>query len=339
MAYQPLEESEKVLFNKTVTHPLQSYEWGTFRERTGLKVIRKLQKSSGSPSAFTLTIHPIPKTPYTIGYLPKGLSPDKELVAHLKEIGRQERCIFIQLEPNIRFTQAESERILSLGLKKAARALFTRFSFVLDLSKSEEEIEKNLHPKTRYNIKIAKKHNVTVAEKNTPDAFDSYLSITQETTKRQGFYAHSKKYHTDQWATLSHTATPPYNELSSHLLIANYNMKTLVAWIVFIFKDTLYYPYGASSSEHRETMASTLMMWEAIKYGKKMGLKYFDMWGALGTDPDTNDSWYGFHRFKQGFRPEHVEFVGSFDLVIHPILYRAFVGLDKIRWLALSLKK
>jgi lipid II:glycine glycyltransferase (peptidoglycan interpeptide bridge formation enzyme) len=222
MAYQPLQDSEKTLFNKTVSHPLQSYEWGTFREKTGLKVIRRIQKNSGSQSAFTLTIHPIPKTPFTIGYLPKGISPDKELITELRKIGREERCIFIQLEPNIRFSQVESERILSLGLKKAARALFTRFSFILDLSRTEEELERNLHPKTRYNIKIAKKHNVTIAEKNTPDAFASYLSITQETTKRQGFYAHSKKYHTEQWATLSHSATPPFNELSSHLLIANY---------------------------------------------------------------------------------------------------------------------
>ena len=116
-------------------------------------------------------------------------------------------------------------------------------------------------------------------------------------------------------------------------------MKILVAWILFVFKDSLYYPYGASSSEHRETMASTLMMWEAIKFGKKLGLKKFDMWGALGPDPDQLDPWYGFHRFKQGFRPEPIEFIGSYDLILNSPLYFLYKISDKVRWILLRIKK
>jgi lipid II:glycine glycyltransferase (peptidoglycan interpeptide bridge formation enzyme) len=81
------------------------------------------------------------------------------------------------------------------------------------------------------------------------------------------------------------------------------------------------------------------MMWEAIKFGKKLGLKKFDMWGALSDNPDKNDSWYGFHRFKQGYGPEHVEFVGSFDLVINPMFYEIYKIIDKIRWVFLRIKR
>ena len=42
---------------------------------------------------------------------------------------------------------------------------------------------------------------------------------------------------------------------------------------MFVYKNTLYYPYGASTNLYKETMASNLMMWEAIKFGKKLGLK------------------------------------------------------------------
>jgi lipid II:glycine glycyltransferase (peptidoglycan interpeptide bridge formation enzyme) len=105
---------------------------------------------------------------------------------------------------------------------------------------------------------------------------------------------------------------------------------------LFVYKDTLYYPYGASSSEHRETMASNLMMWEAIKFGKNLGLKKFDMWGALSPNPDPKDPWYGFHRFKQGYGPELVEFIGSYDLIINPMLYQLYKIADKIRWLILK---
>jgi lipid II:glycine glycyltransferase (peptidoglycan interpeptide bridge formation enzyme) len=74
------------------------------------------------------------------------------------------------------------------------------------------------------------------------------------------------------------------------------------------FKDTLYYPYGGSSKIHPEVMANNLICWEAIKLGKKLGLKKFDMWGALGPNPSPSDPWYGFHRFKAGYGGKHIEF-------------------------------
>lgn len=339
MRYSLIDSAIPSQYNKTTTHPLQSYEWGEFRKATGIKVIRiGFYEEEKLTTAFTLTLHPIPKTSFFIGYLPKTELPTKFQLQAIRNTGQTENCIFIQLEPNEPYSDHAKQNLLSLGLKQAARPLFTKFTFILDLTRSEDELLTNLHPKTRYNIKIAKRHNVSVIEKNTDDAFASYLRIMEETTKRQKFYAHSPNYHKLQWQTLPHETRLPHNILSSHLLIANYNMKTLAAWILFVFKDTLYYPYGASSNEHRETMASSLMMWEAIRFGKGLGLKKFDMWGALGPDPDQLDPWYGFHRFKQGFRPEHVEFVGSYDLILQPFLYGLYVLLDKIRWALLKIR-
>ena len=86
-------------------------------------------------------------------------------------------------------------------------------------------------------------------------------------------------------------------------------------------------------------MASNLLCWEAIKFGKKLGLTKFDMWGALGPNPDKNDPWYGFHRFKEGYGGKLTEFVGSYDLVINPVLYQTYKVADKLRWAALKFKK
>ena len=57
-------------------HPLQSKEWGVFREKTGIKVIRV--------NDLQLTIHPIPHTKYTLGYLPKGPMPTKQMLDALR---------------------------------------------------------------------------------------------------------------------------------------------------------------------------------------------------------------------------------------------------------------
>ncbi|HUQ84693.1 MAG TPA: peptidoglycan bridge formation glycyltransferase FemA/FemB family protein [Candidatus Limnocylindrales bacterium] len=347
--YRPISSHDQEQFDAVVTHPLQSYEWGEFREKTGVKVIRRGLFDPTTPSGqdklvsgFQLTIHKIPHTKFTIAYLPKGEMPTDEMLEELKKIGREERCVFIQLEPNVIRDKIKDLRLKDLV--NAAHPLFTKYTFVLDLSLSEEEILKNMHQKARYNIRVAQKNGVEVSEDNSEKSFKEYLRLTRETTKRQKFYAHTEEYHKRMWEALRQAQGKPgesldTNKLSAHLLAARYKGKVLTSWILFVFKDTLYYPYGASSSENRDVMASNLVMFEAIRFGQKLGLKKFDMWGAMGSDPDKKDPWYGFHSFKEKYNPKHVEFIGSFDLIINPVLYNFYKVADKMRWLMLRFKK
>lgn len=307
-------------WNKTALHPLQAEEWGEFRKATGVRVVRE--------GGLQMTIHQIPGTGWTIGYAPKGTMPDKKQVKMLREIARQYNCIFIKLEPKVEVgdnnRSAELDKLRELGLVKG-RPLFTKYNFVLDVRPSEEEIRAGFKQKTRYNIKLAEKRGVRVELDDSPAAFAKYLELTEETTKRQGFFAHSRQYHERMWEKLHPAGI-------AHLLTAKYNGEIITTWILFKFNDTLYYPYGASTREHREVMANNLVMWEAIKLAKKWKLKYLDMWGALGPDADPKDPWFGFHTFKAGYGARHVEYVGTWDYVARPILYRLYRAAEIIRW-------
>ena len=297
-------------------HPLQSQAWGQFRQAMGIDVVRI--------HGWQLTFHKLPLLPYTIGYFPKGPVPTKEMLAALETLGKQKHAIFIQLEPNVRADLQPTTYNLQ-PLVPSHHPLFTKYTFVLDLTKSEEELLKAMHPKTRYNLKVAQKHGVVVKEDNSQKAFEAYLKLSAETTQRQGFYAHNEPYHRSMWEILHPAGI-------ARLWTASYNENILAAWIIFIWNKTMYYPYGASSREHRETMAPTLLLWEIAKWGKTQGMTSFDLWGSLGPDPDPADPWYGFHRFKQGFNPDLVEFVGSYDLVLNPLLYYFYKVADTIRW-------
>lgn len=343
MTYINVQLQQKLAYNKTVNHPLQAFEWGEFRKKTHIDLVRKAiaEKTKYTlSSGFQLTIHAIPYLPFKIGYLPKGDFPTASLIEELRKIGRENNCVFIKLEPNVLKTPQSTSLLKKLPLSPAAHPLFTQFTFMLDLTRSEEELLKNMHPKTRYNIKVAKRYGVTVQEDNSEEAFKAYLELTEQTTKRQKFYAHTKQYHQHMWDTLKPSANKQKeNSLTAHLLTATYQGKIITAWILFVFKDTLYYPYGASSTEYKEVMASTLMMWEVIRFGKKLGLSTFDMWGCLGENPDPHDPWFGFHRFKKGFGPNLVEFVGSYDLVLNPSLYTVYKLADKLRGKYLQIKR
>lgn len=331
MLIREVNRSEKQAFNEVATHPLQSWEWGEFREKTGVKVVR-LGAFEGNKltAGYQVTIHELPRVGVIVGYFPKGTMPDERQLKALEKIGRENSSLVVKLEPNVGANQDVGQFLLDRGCKQG-RPLFTQYTFEVDLTKSEEELKAAMKPKTRYNIGVAQKHGVRVAEDNSKEAFDEYWRLVQETTKRQGFYSHDEKYHRSMWETLRPSGM-------ARMLVARYQEKVLAAWVVFVFGGVIYYPYGASSSEHREVMASNLMMWEVMRLGKRLGCKSLDMWGSLGPKPNKRDPWYGFHRFKEGYGGQLVEFLGSFDLVLKPGMYKLYRFLEEWRWKWLRLK-
>ncbi|MEK7536190.1 MAG: peptidoglycan bridge formation glycyltransferase FemA/FemB family protein, partial [Patescibacteria group bacterium] len=191
-----------------------------------------------------------------------------------------------------------------------------------DLTCSEDDLLKSFSKKTRYNIRLAQRHGVEVKIDNSDTAFEKYLELTEETNKRQGFYSHTPKYHRLMWKHLKGKI--------ANLLVAKYKGEIISTWILFNDDKFLYYPYGASTDKYKEVMANNLMMWEAIRFGRNLKLKTFDLWGReIGT---------GFTKFKEGYNPRVVEFLGSWDLVINKPLYYLYRFAEKIRWFLLRLK-
>ncbi len=350
---------KKATYNKSVLHPLQSFEWGEFRKKTGVRVVRRgMPENREFENSYTFTIHKVPKTNFTIGYLPKSVMPTQQMLTDVLEIGKKYNCVYIQLEPDALSTQKPEIETLSRSftIHKSFHPLFTPHTFMLDITASEEDLLAAMHPKTRYNIRVAQKHNVTVRENTTQEGFDTFLKLYEETTTRQRFYAHTPSYHKHLFETLTQenkldvNSLPRQmrikagqklaaNSLSYHIMEAVYREQVLTSWVLFAFHKNLYYPYGASSRDHREVMSNNLIMWEVIKFGKKHKLENLDMWGALGENPDPTDPWFGFHKFKQGYGARLTEFIGSYDLVLNPAVYQGLRVADKARWAVLRLKK
>lgn len=335
MVIQPVPLADKIDFDRLASHPMQSWAWGEFREKTGLKVTR-LGRYDGQTLEETaqLTWHRLPKLPWTIGYWPKGILPSLEMVKAVAEEAKRQKAALVKLEPNVLVASGQTElELLHRNFPlRPGRPLFTRYSLWLDLTKSDNELFSSMHPKTRYNTRLAQRKGVKISRDNSPQAFEEYWRLTEETSRRQGFYAHNRRYHQLLWETLIPAGI-------AHLFTATYEGKVLTAWIVFKLNKTLYYPYGASTREDRQVFASNLMMWEVIKWGKKEGCELFDMWGSPGPDPKPSDDWYGFHRFKLGYGAKVVEFVGTYDLVVNPLLYPLYrLGNDWLRWGLLKLK-
>jgi len=338
MLIREIRPEEKKNYNRVVNHPLQSWEWGEFRKKTGVKVERLGFFEAGKiKKGLQVTFHPIPIMNQMAGYFLKGFMPDEEQLAAVKQLGKQHNAIFVKMEPNIlQKVEAASahSQITKFLLKNSCqpgRPLFTKYTFQLNLDKDEETLFANLDSKTRYNVRLAAKKGVQIFENTTKEGMEEFIKILQETTKRQGFYAHNPDYFRKMWQALGNSGI-------IHIFNAVYENQILVCWIMFTFNGVLYYPYGSSRNIHRKVMASNLMMWEMMKFGKNMGCTKFDMWGSLGPDPNKKDPWYGFHRFKKGYGGNLTEFLGTYDLVINYPMYQIFKIADNLRWKFLRIK-
>ena len=303
-------------------HPLQSEAWANARKRMGIETINL--------EGFLLTLHKIPFTDFKIGYLPRSKTPDKKMLQKLYEFGKKNKLIFIKIEPYVERSSNKETMKQFNNLTISPHPLFPAWTQVLDLNKSEEDLLKSFHPKTRYNIRLAGKKGVAVREDSNDEGFEKFAQLYFETTKRQKYFGHDYKYHKNVWNNLK-------NKIS-HILIAYYNDIPLAAYQLWYLDGVIYYVYGGTSELHRNLMASNLLMWEAIKLGKKLGAEKFDMWGSLGPNYDANDPWSGFTRFKEGYTTKFTEFVGSYDLVINPVLYKSYNFIYSLREIYLKLR-
>lgn len=296
-----------------MTHPLQTKQWANFRSQWG--------NEAEFVGKNLIIFSKIPYTNLKIGTVLKGSDITKADLDSVRKAGQKHNAIFIKFEPNVLYNKKTENKYKKLGLIKGKR-LFTLTTFVIDLTKSEDELLKSFSSKTRYNIRLAERKGVKVKEETNDKAFEKYLKLTFDTAKRQGFYAHTQKYHKLMWENLKGDI--------AHLLTATYKGEVITAWILFAHDGVLYYPYGASSDKYRNVMANNLMMWEAIKFGKKLGCKSFDLWGR--------EEGKGFTKFKEGYNPKVVKFIGSWDLIINKSFYHLYQLAEKVRWILLRLK-
>lgn len=338
MLIRSIREEEQADYNATVSHPLQSWQWGNFRSKTGLKVERIGFFENGKlKRGFQVTFHAIPKIGKTIGYLPKGFLPDEEQLSALRQLASKHQAVYIKLEPNVAEpvgNPSAHHSIADFLLKNGAVAgkpLFTKFNFILDLNKSEEELFAALEGKTRYNVNLAYRKGVRIHEDTSEAGMEQYLEILAETTQRQGFYAHTPDYFRTMWQAMG-------NSGMMRIFHATYQDQVIVSWIMFIFNKKMYYPYGASRRAHREVMASNLMMWEMIRLAKEEGCSHLDMWGSLGPDANKSHPWYGFHKFKKGYGGVLYQSVGTYDLITDNLWYRPIRLADNVRWAFLRLR-
>ncbi len=168
--------------------------------------------------------------------------------------------------------------------------------------------------KWRYNIRLAERKGVIVRLDCDKSDLPIFYELLKETSKRDGFLVRDIKYFQDMWDLLV-----PAGFMK--MALTYYQDKPIAGALVYHFGDKAMYTYGASSNEHRNVMPNHLMQWKLISWAHEQGCKWYDFRGVSPQKNESDDHLRGLNRFKEGFSPRFVEYIGEYDMVLSPAYY------------------
>lgn len=294
---------------------LQSFDWGEFQKKLGKKVWRFDAKRGEKRVMLAQIIKEklfLNKGFFYLPYGPcfssdvffKGRKIALELL--LKKIGKmaqRENCFFLKIEP-------QSPLPLLENLISSSKRIQPQLSLRLDLKHPQEKIFNFLHPKTRYNIKLAQRKGVEIKiinfkelEENEKEKyFKIFWKLLKKTSKRKNFYLHPKEHYKNLLYFLSQEKQviekeKPLFSLATLLFLAKYKNKTVATNIVGFFGNEAFYLHGGTDYKYRNLMAPHLLQWCQIQEAKRLGFKTYDFWGI------DEERWKGLSRFKRSFLP------------------------------------
>jgi peptidoglycan pentaglycine glycine transferase (the first glycine) len=303
-------------------HLLQTGEWGELKSAFGWKPVRLVCGNNGVQILFR-------KLPlgFTIGYIPKPalsselLASSQELWYEIDSVCKQNRAIFLKLEPDLWNNQKPDT--WNMTLRTSLHNIQPPRTIIIDIKASEQEILARMKQKTRYNIRLADKKGVIV---RLWDDIESFHKMMMLTSNRDGFGVHSREYYQRAYDLL-------HPKQTGELLLAEYEGNPLAALFVARNGNRAYYLYGASTDEERNRMPTYLLQWEAMKWAKSRGCEEYDLWGVPDEEEATlesnfetrHDDLWGVYRFKRGFGGELKRAVQAMDRIYNPLLYWAYL--------------
>ncbi|EKD46918.1 MAG: methicillin resistance protein [uncultured bacterium] len=329
---------------------LQSEQWRKFQEAVGRKI--HLIEREGFSASIVEHVLPIVGKYF---YVPRGpiltnhklqisnsrQNPNDKMQAskgmqELVELAKKENAGWVRIEP-------EDEKVLELMKENTEHRIFKaphdmqpREVFVMDITKTAEQLLMEMKSKTRYNIGIAKKRGVIIvkSEKSKVESLkyaEEFLKLTKEMAERHGITAHPQQYYRKMIESMPEEMLKIY--------VAEFEGKIIAANLVLFFENTATYLHGASGNLHRNLMAPFLLQWQSILDAKEKGCTRYDF-GGVNTKT-SNNAWAGITTFKEGFsmKTKPVEFPGAYDIIVNSRKYAVYRGLQKAQAILHRIRK
>ena len=182
-------------------------------------------------------------------------------------------------------------------------------NIILDISKPESLLWKEVHPKRRNEIRRALKEGTSMKELKSSADIDRMYEILYEVYKNTKLPIADKSLFISAFRILSSRGMIKY-------FAAFNNRKIIGAICILAYREILYDWYAGSLKEFYHKYPNDLLPWEVFKWGKERGYTVFDFGGA--GKPDKK---YGVREYKKKFGGKMVKY-GRFEKIHQPIKFK-----------------
>lgn len=309
--------------NFVAAHPsgsfLQSWGWGEFQNTQGKEPVRygAFDDSGQLLASAQFFVTKVPGLRGSYLYCPYGpLSLDTTAVRSLVNQVKKDfpKAWFIRLEPK---DDLPVDGKPSVHIQPGS-------TLITSLSASEADLLHDMHQKTRYNIKVAHRHGVTVQAGKIANAAGIKLLI--ETSKRQGYKAYPDAYYKQLLNFFADKSLDNKDDCTAWLYVAEHDGQVLASAIMVDHGRTRTYLFGGSSEIRKNVMAPYALHWQAIRDAQTAGLGYYDWWG---TETATGKS-AGFVQFKMRWGGAQKFYANTRDIILNSPWYLAYTALRKV---------
>ena len=311
-----------------------------------------------------ILIRNIPKTKWSLFYLPEGpvLDPDyaKNVVdwlTPLRDFAKESGAFNLKLGPQVtintwaastiksaisdnvyrQFKDVDPDRVNPFGHEIGTKLrnlggkqietdgegfgdVQPRFVFAIDVQdKSDEELLASFSQEWRRNIKKAEKSEVKVRQATFSD-LETFHTLYKETAKRDKFTPRPLNYFKQMWKSLNENSN---NLAEMRLYIAEQENVCHAACLWVRVGKHVWYTYGSSSTSGRELRPSNAIQWQMMRDARDAGASIYDMRGIAATLNEKSPL-FGLLRFKIGTGGKVIQYVGEWDFVLKPLIYKAF---------------
>lgn len=144
------------------------------------------------------------------------------------------------------------------------------YTYILDLNKSLDELYKSMSVERRNDI------NKSINDKLIVEKINDYNIVKSLVLKT---FLRQKKYINE---LILDKILFSFANTTNSFAFATFKDKKPIATVFCVYdKITTYYLLGGYDFENKHHGAGPLVIWESIKYSKKIGLKYFDFEGSM----------------------------------------------------------
>jgi len=331
-----LELEEKPLFSLNTT-PLvqQSFFWSQVKQHQGYEALAfdlkvRQEEFEGQPSSayllddILLLSLPVGRD-VRIAYAPYGplIKPRQEdMGPFLEELSEQLRGKLGKQTILVRYDlpwqkpwdiEIDSSELMELRLnwstkekhlRKAMSDQLPCDTMVVSLLDNEDIILERMHPKTRYNIRLALRHGIEVRQGGLDD-LPLFYELYRQTAKRNGITLHDIRFFRSFFDASDQNA-------GFRLLFSFLGGTPLSAMFLTFSDKRASYLFGASSNQNRESMSTYALQWEAMRQAKTLGCTSYDLFG-VAPEASPDHPLAGLYRFKKGFGGAMVHRLGCWD--------------------------